>query len=252
MEFTLNERQQMLLNMIKTEGEVRISGLRDILEVTEMTIRRDLEKLEQAGLVRRTFGGAIPANKDVALKVRSGVMSEEKIRIGKCAAQLIQAGNSVFIDGGTTTFEIARFLKPGLHVTVVTNALNIAMELMEKKISTLVTGGMVLETTSTLVGPGTVESIGKMAFDRIFLGTTGISAKHGFSNSNLYETEVKRMAIRQSTETNVVADHTKFGAKELFSFADLGMAHRILTDQLPDGNLHEACREASVELLLCE
>ena len=247
---SLNERQQLLLSMLESAGEVKVAGLKEHFGVTEMTIRRDLEKLELAGYVKRTFGGAILASKDVAIGDRTGVMADEKQAIGRAAAALVQENDSLFIDGGTTTLHIARYLKPEMNITVVTNALNIAIELLERKITTVVTGGMALETTATLVGPGTVETIGKMAFDRVFLGATGLTAKHGFSNSNMYEAEIKRMAIAQASETNIVVDHTKYGAKELFSFAALGEVHRIISSGPPEESLLQACREQAVELLI--
>ncbi|SEO51720.1 DeoR/GlpR family DNA-binding transcription regulator [Paenibacillus sp. OV219] len=249
MTMNLNERQQQLMTMLESAGEVKVAGLKETFGVTEMTIRRDLEKLEHAGYVKRTFGGAILASKDATLQDRSVVMTDEKNRIGRAAASLVEENDSIFIDGGTTTLYVARHLKPGMNITVVTNALNIALELLEKRITTVVTGGMALETTSTLVGPGTIESIGRMAFDRIFLGATGVSAKHGFSNSNMYEAEIKRMAIAHAAEVNVVVDHTKFGAKELFSFGTLATVHRIVCDQEPEESLLAACKESHVELL---
>ncbi|MBO7747660.1 DeoR/GlpR transcriptional regulator [Paenibacillus sp. MWE-103] len=245
---SLNDRQRQLLGMLESAGEVKVGGLKEHFGVTEMTIRRDLEKLEQAGYVKRTFGGAILASKDVAIGDRTGVMTDEKQAVGRAAASLVKENEAVFIDGGTTTLYVARYLKAEQNGTVVTNALNIAMELLERRITTVVTGGMALEATSTLVGPGTVEAIGKMAFDRVFLGATGLTAKHGFSNSNLYEAEIKRMAIAQAAEVNVVLDHTKYGAKELFSFAALGEAHRIIADAQPDGELLQACRDQGVEI----
>ncbi|QHT59578.1 DeoR/GlpR transcriptional regulator [Paenibacillus lycopersici] len=248
----LNDRQQQLLVMLERSGEVKVAALKETFGVTEMTIRRDLEKLELAGYVKRTFGGAIPASKDVAIGERTGVMTEEKQAIGRAAAALVRENDSIFIDGGTTTLYVARHLKPGMNVTVVTNALNIAMELLEKRIATVVTGGMALEATSTLVGPGTVEAIGKMAFDRVFLGATGLTAKHGFSNSNMHEAEIKRMAIAKASEVNVVIDHTKFGAKELFSFADIADVHRIIASRLPDGELQTACQESGTALLIAD
>ncbi|KIL35099.1 DeoR faimly transcriptional regulator [Cohnella kolymensis] len=246
----LNERQQQILEMLNTDGEVKVAELKETLSVTEMTIRRDLEKLESAGIAKRTFGGAILIGKDIAIHERTGVMTEEKIRIGKKAAELIRPGESIFLDGGTTTFQVARYLKPGSDVTVVTNALNTAVELMSKKIPTLVTGGMILETTSSLVGPIAAEMLSGMAFDRIFLGATGVNEAHGFSNSNVYEAEIKKIAMKQSAEVNVVLDHTKFGEKVLVSFASLASVHRIIADEKPDPALLRALKKAGVEILL--
>ncbi|MFC5407137.1 DeoR/GlpR family DNA-binding transcription regulator [Cohnella soli] len=245
----LNDRQRKIIESLEADGEIKIVELKQRFDVTEMTIRRDLEKLEQAGLARRTFGGAIHVGKDVALKVRTGIQTEAKVAIGRMAASLIQPGESVFIDGGTTTFEIARSIKPRMEITVVTNALNVAFELLEKNIPTIVAGGMAMETTATLIGPFAVSTIGTMAFDRVFLGATGLTASHGFSNSNIYETEIKKLAIAKAAEVNIVIDHTKFGAKELFSFAGLQEVQRIITDRLPERELANACESAGISVI---
>lgn len=232
------------------DGEAKIADLKEAFAVTEMTIRRDLEKLEGTGAIRRTFGGAIYIGRDVALQERAGVMTEEKQRIGRAAAGLIRPGESVFIDGGTTTLEIARALPPGCDVTVVTNAMNIALELAPKGIPVLVTGGTLLESTLSLVGPAAAQTLSGMAFDRAFLGTTGVSPQHGFSNSNIYEAEVKKLAIRQAGETNVVLDHTKLGAKVLVSFAALGEVRRIVTDREPGAEWTRLLAERGVEVTI--
>ncbi|MFD2328685.1 DeoR/GlpR family DNA-binding transcription regulator [Cohnella sp. GCM10020058] len=247
-----NARQRQIHEQIAQSGEVRISELSERYGVTEMTIRRDLEKLEEGGTVRRTFGGAIYVYRDVALQDRTGLYMDEKVRIGRQAASLIASGESVFLDGGTTTLQIARALKAGQQITVVTNALNIAAELASKQIPTIMTGGMLLESTHSLVGPIAAQSLSGMAFDRAFLGATGLSEAHGFSNSNLYEAEIKRIAIRQARETTVVLDRTKFGARVLVSFAGLADVNRIVTDLPPDGELARACTEAGVRIEVAE
>lgn len=244
----LNTRQQQMLDRISQAGEVRIADLRESFQVTEMTIRRDLEKLEEAGSIKRTFGGAIFVGQDVALKERSVLFMEEKMNIGRKAASLISPGESVFLDGGTTTLQVARFLPRGMKITVVTNALNVAAELSAKQIPTIMTGGMLLETTHSLVGPIAAQSLAGMAFDRVFLGATGVNIEHGFSNSNIYETEIKQIAIRQSAETVIVLDHTKFGAKVLVSFAPLSGIQRMITDKSPEEALLQACIDHGVQV----
>jgi DeoR family fructose operon transcriptional repressor len=250
MESDLNTRQQHILDILRTVGEVRIPSLKDEFNVTEMTIRRDLEKMEQLNFLRRTFGGAILFDKDVAIRERMNFMRGEKMSIGKKAAEVIMPGESVFIDGGTTTVEIARFIKPHVGITVVTNALNVAEELQDKGITVIITGGNLVDATSTMVGPIAVETISKMAFDRVFLGTTGFTSKHGFSNSNMHEADLKKIAITQASEANIVLDHTKFGAKMLVSFATIHQVHRIITDQLPGDDLIEEFRDSGVEILV--
>jgi len=247
-----NARQRRIHEQIAQNGEVRIAELSERYGVTEMTIRRDLEKLEEGGTVKRTFGGAIYVYRDVALQERTGLLTDEKAKIGRLAAALVGPGESVFLDGGTTTLQIARALKPGLQITVVTNALNIAAELASKQIPTIMTGGMLLESTHSLVGPIAAQSLAGMAFDHAFLGATGLSESHGFSNSNLYEAEIKRMAIRQAKDVTVVLDHTKFGARELVSFGGLKDVSRIVADARPEGELAKACQEAGVQIVVPE
>lgn len=245
----LNDRQTQIVDQLARQGELRIQELKEMFPVTEMTLRRDLEKLEQLGILKRTFGGAISVTQSIG--ERSVQRMEEKLRIGRRAAAAIQHGESIFIDGGTTTMQIVKHLPISYPVTIVTNALNVASVLLERKIRTIVLGGMALEATSTLVGPMAVDAASKMAFDRIFLGTTGISAQHGFSNSDMYEAELKRAVVQRSTEVNVVADHTKFGEKVLVSFADISTVHCLYTDSLPEGLLADACREAGLVIVEC-
>ncbi|WP_163877949.1 DeoR/GlpR family DNA-binding transcription regulator [Paenibacillus favisporus] len=244
----LNSRQSQMLNLISREGEVRIAELRESFPVTEMTIRRDLEKLEETGVVKRTFGGAIFVGQDLALKERTGILTDEKIRIGRKAASLVHQGDSLFLDGGTTTLQVARYLPSDQKLTVVTNALNVAQELTARGIPTTITGGTLLESTLSLVGPIAVQNLSGMAFDLVFLGATGIDAEHGFSNSNFYEAEIKSFAIRQAAEAVVVLDHTKFGARALASFSPLKGVGRIVTDELPEETLFQTCKENGVQV----
>ena len=245
----VNTRQQQILDRMALYGDVKLAELKDTFEVTEMTLRRDLEKLEQMGRLRRTLGGAILIGKDITLLERTGVLINEKMRIGLQAVQFIQPGDSIFIDGGSTTLQVAKCLRPNMNITVVTNALNIAAELIGKQISTIVVGGILLENTPTLVGPLVCDSLAKLAFDRVFIGTTGATVKHGLSNSNMHEAEIKRFVIKQAAEVIIVMDHTKFGLKDLFSFASLSAIDRIVTDQLPEIELAQAFKEASVEII---
>lgn len=247
----INGRQQQILDRMSLDGEVKIVELKEMFGVTEMTIRRDMEKLGSMGLLRRTFGGAILMGRDIALQDRTGVMQEEKMRMGLRAAQLIQEGDSVFLDGGSTTLEVVRYLPPGMNINVITNALNVATELQGKQIPTIVVGGMLLDKTSTMVGPTASATISKMAFDRVFIGTTGLTIKHGFSNSNMHEAEIKKLVIEQASEVNIMMDHTKYGVRDLFSFAEIPAVHRLISDRSPEGELQTYLTDNQIELLIC-
>lgn len=243
-----NERQLQMIEWVNQEGEVKVHTLREHFQVTEMTIRRDLEKLEQHGVLRRTFGGAIATGKDIALRERSEYLLEEKMKIGKLAASFVHKGASIFIDGGTTTFQVAKYLTPEMELTVVTNALNVAAQLADKKIQTIMVGGTIVEATYSLIGPLAMEAIDRFAFDQAFIGATGLNMDHGFSNSNMYEAELKSKVIRHTKETNIVVDHSKFGEKNLISFARLQQVQRIVTDRKPEKQWLGQCQEAGVQI----
>ena len=246
----LNHRQQQILEQVQAQGEVKISELKQLFNVTEMTIRRDLEKMEKLGNVRRTFGGLVWIGTDIALQERAGIMMDEKIRIGLKAAELILPGESVFIDGGSTTLQIARNINSNMGITVVTNALNIAQELQNKHVPIIVIGGFLRESTSSMVGSIAMETVSRMAFDRAFLGASGLTVEHGFSNTNMDEAELKRLAIKQSKESYIAMDHSKFGSRALFSFAKPENVNHLLTSSMPDKELLESCKQAGIQLIL--
>jgi DeoR family transcriptional regulator, fructose operon transcriptional repressor len=246
----LNDRQEQILKMINRQKEIKVSELSHVFGVAEMTIRRDLEKMEQLGMIRRTFGGAIPVtSKDIDLWERARVMMEEKEQIGQTAARRIKPGEAIFIDAGSTTLQVARHLDPNADVTVVTNALNVTNELANKGISAIVVGGLLRKATSSLVGPIAEEVIRKMAFDQVFLGASGVTVEHGFSNSNVFEAELKRLVISKAKKVNVVIDHSKFGIQSLASFAELHQVHHVYTDRAVESGLITTCRQSGIEII---
>ncbi len=250
MTMELNVRQEQMLEMLLHQDEVRVAELKDKFQVTEMTIRRDLEKLEQLGLARRTFGGAIAIMREETLHQRNTILLAEKARIGKAAAALLRPGDSVFIDGGSTNLQLARAIPEGCPITVVTNAVHVALELSGKQIPTILTGGRLVEATGSTVGPIVLDNLQQMAFTRVFLGASGISPQHGFSNSNMEETEIKRQAIRRAGEVNVLLDHSKFGQPALFSFAMISEVNRIIADEEPGKDILEASRTAGTDIVV--
>lgn len=245
----LNERQKQIVDLLQKSGELKTIELKEMFSVTDMTLRRDLEKLEQIGLLKRTFGGAILHTKEIALPERAIIHIEEKGVIGNIANNLIRSGESIFIDSGSTTLQIVKAIPEGAPITVVTNAIHVAVELSTKRINTVVIGGVLLETTNAMGGAIAVESISKMAFDKVFLGTTGVTPLHGFSNSNMLEAEIKRTAISRANKVYIVMDHTKFGHNALFSFAKLDEVDAIITDKQPTPEWEDSLSEANVKLI---
>lgn len=244
------ERQKEIVNLLKKQFSVQFSELSSLFHVTEMTIRRDIEKLVDEGILHRTVGGAI-LNEIVQIDLvnRMKLMSEEKARIGKKAASLIQSKDVVYIDAGTTTLHLAKQIILQ-DITVITNAPNIALELQNRGVLTILLGGQLDNSTLSAIGPITLKNIEHMNFKRAFISTTGISVASGLTNANYFELEVKKLAIQNSQEVNIVADSSKFDKDSLVSFAELNEVNRIITDKSIPAELGRVCERLGIEVLV--
>lgn len=233
------ERHEYIVDKIKVNGFVRVSDLAEELNVTTRTIRRDLEELEARGLLKRTHGGARWTGQraaeaeqvDLPWSTRAAHMEEEKRRIAQAAVGLLEPNSHVILDAGTTTLHVARALPPGLHLTVITNSVHIAAELGHRNdVELIVTGGHFRSSTWSLVGPSAVALLENISADIAFMGTTGINSAVYFTNSNLFEAEVKKAMIRAAAQAWVLADHTKFDLTALARFATADEVTGIITD----------------------
>jgi DeoR/GlpR family transcriptional regulator of sugar metabolism len=215
----VEERRQKLRDLISTHGFASLQDLARKIDVSESTIRRDLEHLHQMGYLRRTHGGAV-WNQDGAplppLEERTGRQLEEKRWIGELASSLIQNGDTVLLDGGTTTLEVAReILGTGKRVQVVTNSLPIAQMFAANPGSDLVVlGGYVYPRTGVALGSSTMRMLEDLHAHVAILSAGGIT-KEGLFNSNLLLVETERAMMRRAERVIVVADHTKLGRRAL-------------------------------------
>lgn len=215
----VEERRQRLRNLIRTHGFASLQDLAREIDVSESTIRRDLEHLHQMGYLRRTHGGAV-WNPDSAplppLEERTGRQLEEKRWIGELAAHLVQDGDTVLLDGGTTTLEVARdILAVGKRVQVVTNSLPIAQMFATNPTSDLVVlGGYVYPRTGVALGSSTIRMMEDLHAHVAVLSVSGIT-QEGLFNSNLLLVETERAMMRRAERVVVVADHTKLGRRAL-------------------------------------
>ena len=249
----LNQRQNHIYNYIKREGEVKISDLTDHFQVVEVTIRRDFEKMEKLGLIKRTYGGAILiVESDVSLNDRENLNKSAKRLIGKKAAEFVKNGEAIFLDAGTTTPHVIQYLPTDWNLVVVTNALNVATKSHSANIEKIVVGGMLLDSTSSLVGPIAEATLDNLTYDRAFLAATGFSLEQGLSNSNLFEVQIKRKVMQQSKEVNFLIDHSKFGVQFLYKITMIDKVDRIITDKEPPNEYKEIIKRAGVELVVCE
>lgn len=241
-EATLNAQQQRfhaILAGLQENGSVAVDDLSRQLGVSVVTIRRDLDLLEQQGLLRRTHGGAVsieplfyePFRKDRSFQAQVERLANEKRRIGRAAAALISPGETIAITPGTTTAEIIRGLPLDGKVTVVTNTVNIAMELSKRKdISVFVTGGHLHGEWFSLVGPSASRSLENMLIHTMFVGADGIDAQWGLSCFSSDEAELNGTMVRHARRHVAVVDHTKFGVIANWRICETPVIQKLITD----------------------
>jgi len=218
---------------------VSIDELCTALDASVATIRRDLEDLEARSLLRRTRGGAVPIGPlfyepfrhDSSFQEKVNSFAEEKRRIGMAAAELVRPGQTIALSGGTTTTEVVRSLRALSGITIITNTVNVAMELSNRKdIDVIVTGGHLRGSWFTLIGPLANAAAEMLFADIMFIGVDGIDTKQGLTCTNSAEAEVLRNLVHHSKVKIVVADHSKLGSVSKFLLCPTRGIDRIITD----------------------
>ena len=231
---SLEQRADWILDIISTSGFGSVSDLARRLEVSEMTIRRDLDKLEAEGHIRRTHGGAIAEQRtqvEIAYRDRKKRRAAEKEKIGALAARLVESGQRLFLDAGTTVLAMVEHLKKLKNLQIITTSLPIQAELIDSPgIEAILAGGQVLSSTMSLVGTLAQDNISTMRFDWAFLGTGGIDIERGLTHSTMEEIPVKKAAAASASKVAVLADHTKFAVQALALFMPIDDIDIIITD----------------------
>lgn len=226
----VDERRSQILRITEESGFVSLQRLVTEVGASESTIRRDLEFLDAAGLIQRTRGGAsFLGDSQSDFDARRSLASVQKQQIARRTADLIAAGETVLLDGGTTTLEVARHLS-GKSLQVLTNSLPIASLLMNRsEIELIFIGGYVYPKTGVALGEQSVEALKKMHATRLVMSTGGITAE-GLFNSNALLVETERQMIRTADRVTLVADSSKFGQRALSHLCTLGDVHEVVTD----------------------
>jgi DeoR/GlpR family transcriptional regulator of sugar metabolism len=234
----VEERRQKVLDFVQRQGMVTMANLSELVGVSESTIRRDLEYWHRQGLLRRIHGGAMAVGDPATvtdLDERAHQQISEKQRIARAAAERIQDGDAVLLDGGTTTYELARLLV-GRPLQVVTNSLPIAELLSTSRETDLILlGGYVYGRTGVALGPQTVRMMEEIHVQQTLMSVSGITHR-GLFNSNLLLVESERAMMRCADEVVVLADHTKIGRQALTYLCDLATIDTLIVD---DGLTHE-------------
>jgi DeoR/GlpR family transcriptional regulator of sugar metabolism len=251
-----NQRRQKIFDLLREDGSAKVIRLAKIFKVTEVTIRQDLEKLEQEGLIIREHGGAYLKN--IQDNVRSIIPlnaenMDKKTAIGKKAAALIENGDSIILDSGSTTTEIAKNILGKKGLTVITNALNIAILLgTDPGIEVIVTGGEFKPPTISLTGQKAADFLENIHVDKLFLATAGISLRSGLTYPSISDITVKKAMIEAADVTYLVADSTKIGKNSLASLGALSLIDYLITDPDIDPKHLELFRENEVEVILAK
>jgi DeoR family transcriptional regulator of aga operon len=249
-----SDRMSAVLAALAEAGSVHVGDLSRRFSVSEATMRRDLALLEEQRLLTRTHGGALA--QDVAyelpVRYRDGQHREAKRAIARLAVQRLPGGPHVVgLTGGTTTSEVARQLSDRTELTIVTNALNIAMDLvLRPRVKLIVVGGVSRPETFELVGPWAEEVLGSVNIGTAFIGVDGVDALGGLTTHDETEARTDRAMISRARRVIVVADGTKVGRVMLARMAELEAIHEVITDASADPDALAALRRAGVTVTI--
>ena len=232
-------RHQEILTALQQSGSIAVENLSEKLGVSVVTIRRDLDELEQQGMLNRTHGGAMvchplfyePFRNDRSFMEQVKRLADEKRRIGHAAAAMIQPGETIAVTPGTTTAEIIRGLPLNFNITVVTNTVNLAMELSKRRdIDVFVTGGHLRGDWFSLVGASAVQNLENLLIHTLFLGADGLDAEWGASCHSAEESELNAALLKRARRKIAVVDHTKFSMVAGWRICEIGALDALITD----------------------
>jgi len=247
------ERHGRILELLRERRAVRVSTLSERLAVSEVTIRRDLEALERRGLLERTHGGAVLSHRlrsEPAYVEAISSNPEEKRLIGRTAAELVEPGDAVYLNGGTTTLQVFRHLRvPG--VKVITNHVGMALEAVDQHVELLLLGGHYRAPSNSVVGPFATEALRRTHATKAFIGVEGISLGSGLTTPAAAEAEIARVMIEQTRgRVIVVADHSKIGTVADFVIASLDQVDVLVSDPGIGEEVREQLSEAGLDVVL--
>ena len=232
------QRKNEILNAVNDKGSISVTELRDSLGASESTIRRDITELDREGKLIKVFGGAMSVTEkeffdELSMQQKSAINLDEKRAIGETAAALIQPGDYVYIDSGTSTAFLCDAISEK-NAVYVTNAVAHAKSLVLRGFKVFLIGGELKETTEAIIGETAILSLQKYHFSIGFFGTNGISLKRGFTTPDIREATMKKVAMQCTDKQRryILADHEKFGVISTVKFGDISEAN-VITDSRP-------------------
>lgn len=246
------ERRLKIIDMVHQDKRVLVSELSRMFEVTEETIRRDLEKLEQDGIVSRTYGGAVlnrHTNEDLPFQTRHAINTDIKRQIARHAADLIQDGDTLMIDPSSTALELTRMLGTKNNLTVITNSVQILSEFSNSNMAIISTGGSLRPRSLSLVGQVAHDTLLRYHVDKAIISCKGLDLQNGLTESNEPECELKKHMLRQADKVILLADHMKFDKTAFSKLAELTDIDALITNRKPSEPWMNLLAEKGIELL---
>jgi DeoR family transcriptional regulator, aga operon transcriptional repressor len=249
------QRRRSVLDLVDQDGQVTVGDLVKRFAISAVTVRSDLDALASIGAVVRSHGGAVrrlELTQDYPLRTKETLHRDEKTRIGKAAAELVRAGETIILDSGTTTAEIAQQLKKMKvqSLTVITNALNIGMELADVPgISLIMIGGLLRPVSCSFVGPQAEAMMNEFHADRLFLAVDGFDLENGPSTPDVLEAQLNNVMIRSAREVNVVTDFSKLGRRSVSRIGPYNRIRRLITDSRAPREFTEELRRRGIEVI---
>ncbi|MGC8595896.1 MAG: DeoR/GlpR family DNA-binding transcription regulator [Candidatus Kryptoniota bacterium] len=247
------ERIGEIMKILETNNRVLINDLTKIFKTSAVTIRKDLELLENQGFLKRTHGGAIlhrPLFRGLPLNEKEKLNSEEKERIANEAVKLIHEGDVVMLDSGSTTTFLARKMKGIKDLTVITNALNIALEFMNSDAQIILTGGVLQKNSSTLIGALADDSLKRVSADKLFHGVDGVDYDIGLTTPDIVEAHTSRVMMERSGENILLVDSSKFGRRSLAVICQVKDVDKIITTRKMDKHEIKKLDDMGVEVII--
>jgi DeoR/GlpR family transcriptional regulator of sugar metabolism len=252
------ERRSQIAQMVLENGKVLVAGLVEQFQVTETSIRRDLDLLEASGRLKRIHGGAIPipgSSRTDSFAEKKELHIKAKERIGKVAAEMIKPKDILLLDSGTTTLQVIRHvpsvLRSSNSITLVTNSQPIAQEVLTWPSPNLtILGGLYLPDYQATVGPQTLAQLQELTADKVFLGTDGLTLRSGATTANILMAEVDRMMVECSRHVILVTDSSKIGRVGFVPVKPVNGFHTLITDTNAPPDIIQSMREMGVEVIL--
>lgn len=250
------QRREAILQLLTRQGTVQVTDLVQEFEVSAVTIRSDLSALEAQGLASRSHGGATLTRTpppEQSIRQKDAINHQQKERIGALAATLVEEGDNIIIDSGSTTISLARQLRAASGVTVMTNGLNIAWELADAPgVELILTGGLLRKQSLSIQGSQAEATLQAYNFDKLFLGVDGCDLQFGVTTHHEAEASLNHKMVERAKKIIVLTDASKFGRVSLHRIVQLDRVHTIITDASISPEYREGLQRLGIELLIAD